>query len=111
MGKDWDAVAAAINTRMEELELTQRELAERSGVSPATLRQLQHNYAPKRRSSRLLAAVSQGLRWPADHLAHVLEGNEPERTDANSLRGELRELRGELSELRARVAALEEERP
>ncbi|MFC7612322.1 helix-turn-helix domain-containing protein [Actinokineospora soli] len=55
MSKDWQAVADAINARLDELEMTQKELADRSGVSVATLRQLQKNDA---RGSAVLA------RWP-----------------------------------------------
>lgn len=110
MGKDWDAVATAINTRMDELQITQRELAENSGVSPATLRQLQHNYAPRRRSPRLLTAVSQGLRWPDDHLARILDGDEPEGGDVESLRDDLRQVRDQLERLQERVSTLEQSR-
>lgn len=106
MGKDWDAVATAINTRLAELDLTQRELSERSGVSTATLRQLQNNYEPRRRSPRLLSAVSEALRWPAGHLAQVLEGEAPE-AEAD-LRAEVLRLRQEVAELRERLGVLEE---
>lgn len=106
MGKDWDAVATAINTRLAELDLTQRELSERSGVSTATLRQLQNNYEPRRRSPRLLSAVSEALRWPAGHLAQVLEGEVPE-AEAD-LRAEVLRLRQEVAELRERLGVLEE---
>lgn len=106
MAKDWGAVASAINTRMAQLEMTQRDLSERSGVSAATLRQLQNNYGPRRRSPRLLAAVSEGLRWPTDHLAQVLEGTAEDEPEGD-LRAELREMRQELQELRRRVEALE----
>ncbi|TWF93369.1 helix-turn-helix domain-containing protein [Saccharopolyspora dendranthemae] len=105
MGKDWDAVATAINTRLAELDLTQRELSERSGVSTATLRQLQNNYEPRRRSPRLLAAISEALRWPSDHLAQVLEGEAPE--DDVDLRADVVRLRQEVAELRERLVALE----
>jgi transcriptional regulator with XRE-family HTH domain len=70
--ENWQAVADAINARMAELNVSQRELAERSGVSPATLREIQHASANRRRSSRTLAAVSRALQWPDEHLAAVL---------------------------------------
>lgn len=109
MGKDWDAVASAINTRLAELDLTQRELSERSGVSTATLRQLQNNYEPRRRSPRTLAAVSEALRWSADHLSRVLEGDSPTVVeDAESLRADVARLSRELDEIRERVASLED---
>lgn len=108
MGKDWGAVADAINGRLEELGMTQRELAERSGVSVATLRQLQHNNRPRRRNPRTLEAVSVGLRLPLDYLARVLEGGDAEPpADAGSLRVAVTELRDEMTQLRGRVDAIE----
>jgi transcriptional regulator with XRE-family HTH domain len=99
---DWAAVAEAINTRLAELKMTQQELAQRSGVSVATLRQLQRNYQPKRRSPRTLAAISEGLRWPSQHLSRVLEGAEPLKP-----RGEVETLRAAVEELSSRVVKLE----
>ncbi|MGH3628814.1 MAG: helix-turn-helix domain-containing protein [Sciscionella sp.] len=107
VGKDWDAVAAAINSRLDELQMTQQELAARSGVSPATLRQLQRNYSSRRRSPRTLAAISEGLRWPAGRLAQILEGDAPGAQDAD-LRDEVSRLRAEVSELQGRVTAVED---
>lgn len=110
MGKDWDAVAKAINTRMDELDMTQQELAVASGVSTATLRELQHNKNPRRRSVRLMEAISSALSWPPAHLSRVLEEGVSVPGDEKSIRGELHELRDEVTELRARIEALESER-
>jgi transcriptional regulator with XRE-family HTH domain len=74
LNEDWQAVADAINARMTELPLTQRELAERSGVSVATLREVQHAKAARRRSTHLLSAISTALGWPEDQLRLVLAG-------------------------------------
>jgi len=71
---DWQAVADAINARMTELPMSQRDLAERSGVSVATLRELQHARAARKRSGRLLTAISTALDWPEDYLRAVLTG-------------------------------------
>jgi hypothetical protein len=73
--EDWDAVAAAINARMRELRMTQMEVAAKSSVSIATIRELQHNTAPRRRNPRTLAAISTALRWPSDHLERVGRGD------------------------------------
>ncbi|SEG90218.1 Helix-turn-helix domain-containing protein [Thermomonospora echinospora] len=102
---DWAAVARAVNERMRELDITQRELAERSGISPATLREIQQG-ANRQRSRSTLAAISRALRWPEDHLRRVsTEGQVSESTaeDAPALAS----LREELTELRQRVEALE----
>ncbi|SDY63161.1 hypothetical protein SAMN05216215_103147 [Saccharopolyspora shandongensis] len=108
MAKDWTAVATAINTRLAELDMTQRTLAERSGVSAATLRQLQspETYEPKKRSPRLLAAISEGLNWPKDQLARILEG-EASTDEPSSIRGDVQELHREVAALRDRVGILE----
>jgi transcriptional regulator with XRE-family HTH domain len=107
LGKDWAAVAAAINTRLAELDMTQKELADRAGVGVFTLRQLQNPeaYEPKRRTSRLLAAVSKGLRYPENYLARTLEGEAPDEADTD-LRSEVAALRREVAELRERVDEL-----
>ncbi|MEU7934490.1 helix-turn-helix transcriptional regulator [Micromonospora echinofusca] len=75
--EDWQAVASAINSRMAELPMTQQELAERSKVSVATLRELQYATATRKRSARTLAAISQALSWPDDYLRAVLTGATP----------------------------------
>ncbi|MET9302320.1 helix-turn-helix transcriptional regulator [Micromonospora aurantiaca] len=90
--EDWQAVASAMNSRMTELPMTQQELAERSKVSVATLRELQHATATRKRSARTLAAISEALGWPDDYLRAVLTGATPpggsgkaERADSSSL--------------------------
>lgn len=74
MVRDWPAVAAAIGARMREREISQRQLAERANVSVATIRELQHNYKPRRRSARTLQAISTALDWPPGRLEDVLQG-------------------------------------
>ena len=106
MGKDWQAVADAITGRLAELDMTQRGLSERSGLSVTTIRQLSRNYAPRHRSARTLADLSEGLRWPADYLARVLEGV-PATTEDPPLREELNRLRVEVADLRTRLEAVE----
>src|SRR5258708_633525 len=69
----WAKAADAMRVRMDELGLTQFELAARSGVSLATIREVLHG-RPRQRSPRLLAAVSEALGWPADRLASLLRG-------------------------------------
>ncbi|MFC7612342.1 helix-turn-helix domain-containing protein [Actinokineospora soli] len=109
MSKDWQAVADAINARLDELEMTQKELADRSGVSVATLRQLQKNDARAKRSPRTLAAVSEGLRWPPDHLGKVLDGDAP-GDSLPHIAAELSQLRADIKDLQARVSELETDR-
>lgn len=77
MADDWAAVAHAINQRMAELGLRQRQLIERSRVSKAVVSELMRNVAPRRRSARTLEALSVALDWHPDHLASVLASTEP----------------------------------
>jgi transcriptional regulator with XRE-family HTH domain len=108
MAANWAAVAEAINTRLEELDMTQQELAVKSGVSTATLRELQHNRNPRKRSTRLLEAVSKALRWPAGHLGDVLDGGAEEPWAGSSdLHRAVDQLRADVDALTARLEALE----
>ena len=63
MSEDWAAVARAINQRMAELDLSQRELIARSQVSKATVREIQHNTA-QRRGGRLFERAAINPRFP-----------------------------------------------
>lgn len=74
MQQDWSALAEAINARMEERGVTQRDLAEHSGVSLATLQRIRAA-VPQRRSPVTLAAVSRALGWPDGYLRDVLRGS------------------------------------
>lgn len=108
MGKDWAAVAAAINTRLADLGMTQKELSERSGIAVFTLRQIQNPeaYPPRRRSAPTLAAISRALRLPEDHLARVADRDAPADDDLD-VRSELAALRHEVDDLRERMAQFE----
>ena len=77
MAEDWVAVANAINERVNELGWRQRELAQRSHVSQAIVRELQHHTVERRRSARTLEALSLALGWHPQHLAAVLRGRTP----------------------------------
>lgn len=77
MTEDWTAVARAINERMNELGLRQRDLADRSHVSQAIVREIQHRTVERRRSARTLEALSLALEWHPGHLAAVLAGRKP----------------------------------
>ncbi|MBN9113373.1 MAG: XRE family transcriptional regulator [Pseudonocardia sp.] len=108
MAKDWDAVAAAIRARLLEMDITQAELATRAGVALMTVRELQHNLKPRRRSPRTLTAVSEALGWPPGRIAEILEGDL--RTPADAKDPILRELdavKHELALVASRLDALE----
>lgn len=81
MSEDWAAVAKAINGRVNELGWLQRELAKRSYVSQAVVREIQHHVVERRRSPRTLESLSVALGWHPQHLDAVLHGRKPPEVD------------------------------
>jgi transcriptional regulator with XRE-family HTH domain len=77
VSEDWAAVAEAINERVTELGWRQRELAERSHVSSAIVREIQRHTIERRRSPRTLESLSVTLGWEPQHLDAVLKGRRP----------------------------------
>jgi hypothetical protein len=77
VSEEWAVVAKAINERVNELGWRQRELAERSHVSQAIVRELQHHTTERRRSSRTLESLSVTLGWHPKHLDALLHGRRP----------------------------------
>lgn len=87
--KDWAAVAEAINDRVSELGWPQGELAERSRVSRAIVREIQHHAVERQRSARTLEALSTTLGWHPQHIHAVLHGRRPlEPTEPIARNGE-----------------------
>lgn len=70
---DWALMARVVNDQVAERGMTQRELAERSGVSEATLRKIQSG-GEQRRTRATLASISRALGFPDDHLWRVSRG-------------------------------------
>ncbi len=103
MSEDWAAVAKAINERVTELGWRQRELAERSHVSQAVVREIQHHVVERRRSTRTLEALSLALDWHARHLHAVLAG-EPPPGRRSPLEGDGDRLWSRLDTLERRIA-------
>ncbi|MEV0840690.1 hypothetical protein AB0I55_14160 [Actinocatenispora sera] len=106
---NWEAVSVAMTDRMAELDLTQADVASKAGVALMTVRELQRNLTPRRRSPRTLAALSEALGWPRSRLEDLSNGDrgeEPTRPGTDVTR-ELGRLRQELAELSARVDAIE----
>lgn len=99
MAEDWAAVSRAINGRLAELNLSQRELIERSQVSKATVMEIRHNDTQRRRSSRTLEASSLALDWHPQHLNSVLTGQRIPELGEPSVRSE--------DDTQGRLAAIE----
>jgi transcriptional regulator with XRE-family HTH domain len=79
--EDWAAVARVISGRVRELGWRQRELAERSHVSVAVVREIQRHTVERRRSPRTLEALSVALGWEPAHLHRVLKGDSQQSGD------------------------------
>ncbi|MCX5042516.1 hypothetical protein OG921_04930 [Aldersonia sp. NBC_00410] len=100
MAKDWQGVSAAMRQRMGELDMTQAELVQKSGLAPMTIREMVNDTQRRRRSQVTLAAVSEALGWPRNHLKLVLEGESPKDPDRDDpVLQELAELRAQLRRL------------
>lgn len=108
MPKDWDAVASVISTRMAELDMTQQELASRAGVALQTVRELQHNLVPRKRTPRTLETMSTALGLSSSHLGTVLEGGSPPNPDeSDPVLAELDEIKRTLTTITERLDAIE----
>ena len=81
MTEDWASVARAINERVSELGWRQRDLIERSQVSPAIVREIQRHSVERRRSARTLESLSITLGWHPQHLEALLHGQRPPAAD------------------------------
>jgi transcriptional regulator with XRE-family HTH domain len=77
VSEDWAAVAKTINERVNELGWKQRELAERSQVSQAIVREIQNHTVERKRSDRTLEALAVALGLHPQHLLAVLHGRIP----------------------------------
>jgi DNA-binding Xre family transcriptional regulator len=113
-GEDWGAVAAVVNERMAARRVGQQELAQLSGVSVSTLRQVQHG-AGRRVQNKTLTAISRALGWPDDHLSAILlnsSSTPPSRADTNQANNSqtaetLNRLETHLNDISQRLAAIE----
>jgi transcriptional regulator with XRE-family HTH domain len=115
---NWAAVARAISDRVRELGWRQRELAERSHVSVAVVRELERHTVERRRSPRTLEALSVALGWEPEHLDRVLTGHAQQPgghtapdsaalwSRLDSLESRLAEISKVLTELRADIATV-----
>jgi transcriptional regulator with XRE-family HTH domain len=99
---------AALTRRMEELGLSQQELAQLAKVSTSTIRKLQRGTQPTYQRAKL-AALSRALQWPADALARLLDGADPvgiQAVDAHAVPAALSGKIARLSERDRRLVEL-----
>ena len=115
-GEDWAAVAQVISDRVRELGWRQRELAERSRVSAAVVREIQLHTVERRRSPRTLESLSVALGWEPGRLDSVLRGHTCHdgvggqvTADVAVLWSRLDEIDGRLDEIAKLVSGLKSE--
>jgi transcriptional regulator with XRE-family HTH domain len=112
VAEDWTAVALAINERMTELGLNQRELAERSQVSKTMITEIRRNAAQRRRGARTLEALSVALDWHPQHLDAVLNGQtvpalgEPVVRSEDDVQGRLAAIEYRLGQIARELASI-----
>lgn len=112
MAEDWAAVSLAINERMTELGLNQRELAERSQVSKTMLTEIRRNVTQRRRGARTLEALSLALDWHPQHLDAVLNGQpvpavgEPVERSEDDIQGRLAAIEYRLEQIARELASI-----
>ncbi len=114
MAEDWAAVARAIDERMAELGLNQRELIERSQVSKTVVMEIRRNSTERRRSTRTLEALSTALEWHPQHLIALLQGRrvpavgEPVSRSDDDIQGRLAVIEHRLDQIAVQLAAIGE---
>lgn len=82
----WDRLGDEVRLRRKQLKLTQPELAERGGLSVATIRSIETNRAG-RLSTRLRRALERAIEWEAGSIDAVLQGSSPRVFGAGAAMG------------------------
>jgi transcriptional regulator with XRE-family HTH domain len=72
----WEQLADEVRLRRKQLKLTQPDVAERGGLSVATVRAVETNRSG-RLSRRLRRALERALEWQEGSVDAVLDGNRP----------------------------------
>ena len=67
--------------RIEEIHITRKEIEKRSGISTATIREIEHPRVPRTFSRDVLEPISVALDWPPDYLVRAAYPLSSEATD------------------------------
>ena len=100
---NWDDVAQALADRMDELGVSQRQLAHDADVSVTTVKELLWNRNPRQRAGRTLSAISTALDWPSGKLLAIARGTEVTPTHDE----EIADLRARMEKVERRLDNLE----
>lgn len=72
----WESVADAVRARLDELTMSQRDLAKKADVSVDTVRKIVNSEQESYRRLTL-SSVSRALDWPGDTLQRISDGEDP----------------------------------
>lgn len=76
-GPEWVRLAKALKARREELDITQREVTQRAGISYSAYTPIETNMSPYQPSKRQLRRISAALGWTEDSCDLILAGKKP----------------------------------
>jgi transcriptional regulator with XRE-family HTH domain len=74
-------LARIVAGRIAQLRLTRKELEKRSGVSVATIREIEHPKRPRKFGRKVLEPISRALEWPPGYLVRVAYRSSSEAPD------------------------------
>ena len=74
-------LARIVTVRIAQLRITRKELEKRSGVSVATIREIEHPKGSRVFGRKVLEAISEALEWAPGHLARVAYRSTSESPD------------------------------
>jgi transcriptional regulator with XRE-family HTH domain len=101
--EDWARVGRVLKLRRRQRRWNQEELAARSGVSLAIVKEIETNSKTRRRGRRTLESLSEALGWPRQYLDEVLNGRLPEPESGASLQSRVETLEQRMNEIDMRL--------
>jgi transcriptional regulator with XRE-family HTH domain len=106
---NWAAVGDAITAQLNEIGMQQKDLAAKSRVSVATIREIQAGKA-RRRGPRVLEDISKALGWPADYLPNLLQGKTQDQDQKAASETAVRTVESDPSAFLIKLATILEQR-
>ena len=75
------ALSRLLAARIKEIHITRKEIERRSGISTATIREIEHPRVPRTFGRDVLEPISVALDWSPDHLIRAAYPLSSEATD------------------------------